>query len=49
MARARTVTKLSLDRWAQIIGINPLHFSQVQIEPPTVCAQPWMQYEGQDR
>ena len=48
MARARTVTKLSLDRWAQIIGINPLHFSQVQIEPPTVCAQPWMQYEWQD-
>lgn len=29
MARSDTVTWLPLDRWAQIMGFNPLHFSQL--------------------
>jgi hypothetical protein len=30
MTRATTPTKLSLDRYAKIMGINPVHFSQAQ-------------------
>lgn len=30
MTRATTPTKLSLDRYAQIMGIDPVHFSQAQ-------------------
>ncbi len=47
MARAETLTKLSLDRWAQIIGISPLHFNGVFVNTPTVCSQPWMQFPHQ--
>ena len=50
MARASIVTKLSLDRWAQIIGIHPLHFngvSVVDLAPPTLCSTPWLQYPWQ--
>src|SRR3990172_11026555 len=49
MARAETLTKLPLDRWAALIGVNPLHFNGVYmpIHPPTVCQQPWMQYPWQ--
>src|SRR3990167_2065614 len=53
MARADTYTKLSLARWAELIGIHPLHFEQVILPdmPPTVCAQPWLQHpwQGVDR
>ncbi len=31
MARARTITKLPLDRWARILGFDPRHFNQVAI------------------
>lgn len=49
MARAATPTKLPLDRWAQIFGISPLHFSGVYLpdHEPTVCEQPWLQHEWQ--
>lgn len=50
MPRATTVTKLSLPRWAQIMGIHPLHFAQVTLpdNPPAVCEQPWLQHAWQD-
>lgn len=48
MARANTITKLSLDDWARIMGIHPLHFNQVYVNAPTVCAQPWLQHEWQN-
>jgi len=49
MARATTVTKLSLDRWAEIIGLDPMHFNGIYsaTHSPTVCQQPWMQYAWQ--
>lgn len=53
MARANTITKLPLDRWAQLVGLNPMHFNGVYVpsHPPTVCEQPWMQhpYQAVDR
>ena len=49
MARAETLTKLPLDRWAQLMGINPMHFNGVfhPDSPPTVCQQPWLQHPWQ--
>lgn len=49
MARADTLTKLPLDRWAQLMGINPMHFNGVfhPNHPPTVCEQPWLQHPWQ--
>lgn len=52
MARATTKTKLSLDRWAAIIGIHPAHFNGVFFgNSPSVCQQPWLQqpWQAQDR
>lgn len=51
MARASTSTQLTLDRWAQILGISPIHFNQVYVDPITLCGQPWFQYawQAQDR
>jgi len=50
VARAQTVTKLSIDRWAELIGIHPLHFNQTIIPtmPPTVCSAVWVQHPWQD-
>jgi hypothetical protein len=51
MARADTVTQLSLDKFAKLIGINPLHFNQVfcqDISVPKVCDTPMYQYTWQD-
>ena len=31
MARAQTVTKLPMDRWARILGFDPRHFNQVEV------------------
>ena len=47
---AQTVTKLSLADFARIMGINPLHFAQVQLEvfADVHCAQPLLQYDWQD-
>jgi hypothetical protein len=49
MPRALTPTKLSLARWAQLVGIHPLHFAQVTLPetPPSVCGQPWIQHSWQ--
>lgn len=47
MAFAQTQTKLPLDRWARLIGINPLHFNGLQVRDPTVCSAVWFQYEWQ--
>ncbi len=48
MARATTRTKLSLDRWAAIIGIHPAHFNGVFFgDSPSVCQQPWLQQPWQ--
>jgi hypothetical protein len=48
MARAETVTKLPLDTWARIMGINPLHFNQVQFgDPEAGCDEVMVQHEWQ--
>lgn len=49
MARAETLTKLPLDRWFQLMGINPMHANGVfhPDHPPTVCEQPWLQHPWQ--
>ena len=49
MARAETKTWLSLDRWAEIVGINPIHFNQLaSTNFPDLCGQPWYQHDWQD-
>ncbi len=39
MARAQTITKLPMDRWARILGFDPRHFNQVTISqlPVRTC------------
>lgn len=50
MARASVETIIPLDRFARIIGINPLHFNQVAAtaSPSTLCSMPITQYAWQD-
>jgi hypothetical protein len=50
MARASTITKLSLDRWAQIIGLDSRYFNQVVItqKPVNTCDKVWKQYAWQE-
>lgn len=46
-----TRTSMPIARWAEIMGINPLHFQGVvaeSVKPITVCEQPWFQYEWQE-
>lgn len=50
MARANTTTLLTLDEFAAILGIHPLHFNQVEVHdlaPASVCGQPFVQYSWQ--
>lgn len=47
MARATTRTLLSLDRFAQIVGIHPLHFNQVHIAGIPTCGNTILQYPWQ--
>jgi len=49
MARAEAVTKLPIDQWARIIGLNPLHFNGLYDpnHPTSPCEQPWMQFAWQ--
>lgn len=48
MARASVYTKLTLDEYARIIGIHPLHFNQVRLEGlPPLCDQLMFQYPWQ--
>lgn len=51
MARATTPTKLSLDEFARIMGMDPIHFNQCYIEAENDphCTSPWFQHEWQDR
>lgn len=53
MARASTPTWLPLDRWAEIIGLDPLHFNGVvtALRPDGACNKGediWLQYAWQD-
>lgn len=50
MARASTRTKLPLDRWAEIIGLDPRHFNQITITEKEVhtCDTVWKQYAWQE-
>jgi hypothetical protein len=50
MARSSIITKLSLDRWAEIIGISPVHFNQITIiqKPAGTCDKVWKQYAWQE-
>jgi len=50
MARSDVKTWLPLDRWAEIIGIHPLHFNGLDssdLAPNTVCGDVWFQYSWQ--
>ena len=50
MARANVKTWLPLDRWAEIIGLNPLHFNQLNsanLVPNNVCGDVWFAYSWQ--
>lgn len=50
MARARTRTKLPLDEWARIFGVDPLHFNQIVIQdaPSATCDRGWFQHPYQE-
>lgn len=51
MAIAQINTSLSLDRWAHILGINPVHFNggfSDPVFPNNYCSGSWMQYSWQD-
>ncbi len=50
MSVATSRTKLSLDEWAFILGINPLHFNQVTADamPSFLCSNVWKQFAWQD-
>ena len=49
MARAKTVTKLPLDSFAEILGINPIHFNGMYSDVTrSDCGQPYFQFAYQD-
>lgn len=53
MARATTLTKLPLDRWAELVGMNPIHFNRITISlsPDRACNSGedfWLQYAYMD-
>lgn len=50
MPRAATITRLPLDRWAKVLGINPRHFAQVSavVNPATMCSSPVKQHAWQE-
>lgn len=53
MTYASAITKLDLNTWAKIVGINPLHFNQVAFTPSDQspngrCNQVLFQYNWQD-
>lgn len=54
MARSDIVTKLALDEWASIVGMNPIHFNGMfnnTLYPNNDCTGPWFQfaYQHSDR
>ena len=52
MTRHRNLprTLLPIDRWAEIIGMDPRHFRQVTTSqtPQRTCAKVWKQYSWQE-
>jgi len=50
MSRASIPTLLSLDDYARIMGLDPLHFNQgvSQLRPNPTCPQIWYQYTWQN-
>lgn len=48
MARASVRTLIPLDRWAQLVGIHPIHFNQIQVNGLRACDEPIYQYPWQD-
>lgn len=50
MAIAIPKTHLSLDRWAEIIGMDPMHFNQITTSAKQVatCSTVWKQYAWQE-
>jgi hypothetical protein len=50
MARSNVRTWLPLDRWAEIIGIHPLHFNGLTLDSlpqDTICGMVWFQHSWQ--
>lgn len=50
MARSNVRTWLPLDRWAEIIGLHPLHFNSLvstTLVPNNICGNVWFQYSWQ--
>lgn len=49
MPRADTITRLPISRWAEVLGIPPLHFAQVITSQQQVstCGSVWFQYPWQ--
>ncbi len=50
MARTSTRTRLSIDRWAELLGIDPRHFNQITTTAKVVgtCDKVWKQYAWQE-
>lgn len=48
MARASVRTLIPLDRWAQLVGIHPIHFNQIQVSGLRACNEPIFQHPWQD-
>lgn len=50
MARATTRTLLPIDRWGELLGINPLHLNQVTsaFMPYTTCSALYKQHDWQE-
>jgi hypothetical protein len=48
MAYATTKTLLGLDRFAELVGIHPLHFNQVVLPSVEFCGLPFYQYTWQN-
>jgi len=51
MARANTITKLPLERWAEIMGIHPFHFNGLGDDDflaNLTCGMTWFQYSWQN-
>lgn len=50
MARARTPTLMSLDQYAEVVGLNPVHFNQIvcaAFPEEQACRSVWFQYQWQ--
>lgn len=50
MGELEITTLLPLDRWAQIVGLDPRHFRQVTTtyKPNTTCSQVWKEHPWQE-